>query len=371
MKTKLLCAALFLAPSLAAAAPTGFGDLSIEIGSVSRAGLGSVDSKLATSVDPQLAVTTDPDFNGVGSLFIGGGFCTATLVNSRQAVTAAHCFGDGAGDGSMTGITTTGGVLGLGSSSVSGNTVFFDDVIGISNVAINPLWLGPTGGVDVLGDGTIVSDVFGDGDIAVITLDREATGFNTYDILLEQTFEELFAPHIRVGRGTSSPLSDPSDVTVDFQARVGVNEYDLFLSNIIALDTVVPGSRLLYDCDSGDSADNFLPSFSTAAPGQTFGPGSLGFGSLESCAVGGDSGGGNFLVGADGELILAGVTSFGSDPQRFGGFGGDTRTAAHADFLLSSLFRTGGGGVNEVPAPAPLTLLLAGLFGLGFARRRG
>ncbi|MEL6363426.1 MAG: trypsin-like serine protease [Pseudomonadota bacterium] len=368
MKLKFACASLALFPAAAFAAPI---TTDLTFAEVGEHVAGNAQSTLATVGDPDGAISNDPIFNGVGSLFVGGGLCTATLVNSFQAITAAHCFGDGAGDGSLTNITTDNVVLGLGDVFIDGATAFFEDVINIAEVIINPLWLGPTGGVDVLPDGSLVQDVLGDGDIAIINLATEAVGFNTYDVLLEQTFDELFQPHIRVGRGSNSPLGDPSDVGSDLEIRVGANEYDLFLSNVLATDTVLPGSKLLYDCDSGAVADNFLPSFSTAGPGEVFGPGSLGLGDIEACATPGDSGGGNFIIDPfTGELILVGVTSFGSSPQQFGGFGGDTSTAAHGDWLAQNLFVTGGGPIQPVSAPAPLGLLVLGLLGIGAAARR-
>lgn len=320
---------------------------------------GPLEHKLQVAGDPALAVVTNNNedaffgdsLDGVGSLFVqGGGFCTTTLINPLQAITAAHCFGDPTGDGSATGLSQ-GGRVGFGDAVIdnNSNTVFFDEVFDIANVDINPLWLGATGGAN--------NNVFGDGDIAVITFDSWVGERSYYDLLLDNTtFEELFVPHVRVGRGTAGDLGVPGDADniFDFQRRIGLNQYDFFLSNFAGVPpTQAQGSRLLYDCDDGSAAND---SFGAGIRGSL---NQLGFGASESCADGGDSGSGNFIVDpVTFELTIVGVTSFGTDDQQYGGFGGDTRTASHAQWLNSV--------VANVPVPATVGLFglaLAGLFG--------
>lgn len=321
-------------------------------GILSISDIGSVERKLQVAGDPALAIVdndNEGDFfadslDGVGSLFVaGGGICTTTLINERQAVTAAHCFGDPQGDGSTLGLSQ-GGAVGFGDAVISGNRVFFDDVRRISRVDINPLWLGATGGTNP--DGT--PDVTGDGDIAIITFDSWIYNRTFYDLLLDNTFEEFFQPHVRVGRGTAGDLGVPGDADniFDFQRRIGLNQYDFTLNK--GGDTVARSSIALYDCDNGDPAFDFF-----GPTGRT--PNELGFGQFEACADGGDSGSGNFIVSADGRLTIAGITSFGTVNQQYGGIGGDTRTAAHANWIRSTL-------ATDVPVPATI-----GLFGLALA----
>lgn len=144
------------------------------------------------------------------------------------------------------------------------------------------------------------------------------------------------------------------------------------------------GETYVFDFDNGNANQNAITRLYALA-GVNFAS-DLGQGSAEAMIAGGDSGGGDFVVGGNGMLLLSGVHSYGWDlctnlanggiadslancvvaPQNpkgasFGSLGGSTAVFSSLAWIES---------VTAVPEPTTGTLLLAGLACCGWLARR-
>lgn len=321
-------------------------------------GMGVVAPVLTTVASPEYyEIAPGSGLDGVAALRIttpSGNFgCTGSLLSTGMHVlTAAHCVTDSTGQAAATSVEAT--------FAAGGGAV-----LNTSSYVVHPDWTGL---------------LFGGGDLAILEL-SESPGVAGYDIVRDQSLtNDIIA--ILAGYGTSG-TGVTGNVLPFGTLRAGFNRIDGVWPGFL-----FGGSPFAFDFDSGLQAHDFLGFLSPLAA-------DLGLGVYEAMAVPGDSGGPTFTL--DGKIL--GVHSFiGSlgrlfDPEApvgvYGDFGGDTRVAAYADWIDSTLLGGpfapvaatgltvgGGGGVfvlanTHVPEPTVLGLLAFGLAGLARTRRAG
>lgn len=305
--------------------------------------------------DPRYANAGDNLRTGVASLFItfagtepSGFLCTATAIDRRHVVTAAHCLRNTTPEGEADVVTRIVVVF------PSGVNYQFDSNAGqVESFDVHPLY-------DALEP---VVGAFAPGDIAVIRLTQDLPAdVESYDLYRDpDEFGQATRHygHGRAGKGNKGDVLGSSF----FYARTGLNRYEQVLAPLfIPLDIF---DQLLHDFDSGGRKHNamewwFTSSFAChpenaenpeqAQDGQctTFKDGSYpdfkGFDTLEVGIAPGDSGGPGFIDGK-----LAGVHSFGFTHScegvsngtdfscglnsSFGEMSGDTRVSSYADWI--------------------------------------
>ncbi|MEM9417445.1 MAG: trypsin-like serine protease [Planctomycetota bacterium] len=271
------------------------------------------------------------DHDGVGDLLFsdtsGSTFrCSGALIGGGQYIlSAAHCFTDGAGTQTVT------------SASFSVDTPTGTVSATASTIDIHPMWNG---------------QFFNGYDVAVLTLDTPLNlpGVPIYE--LNRNFgNELGVQSIKVGYGTSGDGNTGGTIASGTK-RAGLNEYedDGLGTDPVTGDTGIGGIDnnelvLTYDFDSNFANRNDISGTDSDhdAFGFFFGVNDLGFGDDEVGAAPGDSGGATF-IDDNGELVIAGITSYGlrlislidgtsSDVDgalnaSWGEFGVDTRVSA-------------------------------------------
>ena len=330
------------------------------------------EAMLMTSGDP-----TDPTYanaganlrNGVGSIFTafestapsGSGFlCTATVINDRQILTAAHCLRNTTESGDPDPLTEIIVILPSGVFYV-----FFSDVGDIAGFAVNPLYdfTQPIVGAFALGDVAVIE--------MTNDLPADVERYDLYRGTNEFGLETRHYGHGRSGKGTKGATGG-SDF---FYARTGLNQYEATLGAFFG----PPFDQLLHDFDSGGSKHNAMdwwfspvqcgPEQVTNPPwaqdgkcttfkGRNF-PDFKGFGKFVVGVAPGDSGGPGFIDG-----MIAGVHSFGFThscagvangtdftcglDSSYGEMSGDTRVSTYADWI-DAVGAEGGVALTPVP----------------------
>lgn len=276
-----------------------------------------------------------------------GSFCTGSLLTGGQYIlTAAHCL-------------TKGNTL---NPELINQPFFanFNLASGLIQVPIRNLFILPTW------QGSILQG----NDLALLSLLEPAPAeAEQYDIYREmnelgQTFTKV--GYGRVGTGVTGDFS-PNGLTAFFgQNQFEGTESDLVNLVNFPLGDVAPLSQLLFDFDSGRTANNLL--------------GSLGLGNNEVSGGKGDSGGPTFIGNR-----IAGITSYrvggygliaptdmdGVMNSSFGELAGDARVSTYSSFIDEVL--SGNvipSGENTAAVPEPTTIMGSVAFGLWVLKRR-
>lgn len=290
--------------------------------------VGTSPDSPAARVDPN---TADSPWAGVGSLSVGAGTYTATLISPNHVLTAAHV------------------VAGVAPGAITFNLNFGGDLtqrIGAAQIFIYPGYSG------------FNSPNLND-DLAIIRLAQPApTGAPIYRLqrgALPPGTTLTFVGYGASGRGNDTAgATVPPSPTVK---RTGQNHADRF-----ALDNEGSGKANIYsfDFDGPTAASNLMGNLTL---GNNF----------ETMVAGGDSGSPAFVRGNDGDWQLAGVNAFTFDVRTnldqarstFGTGGGGMLVSAYTGWI---------DGVVTTPkqalAPASYALLLGSLGLVGFVVRR-
>ena len=265
------------------------------------AGLAQKNMTYTTTAGAAAARTSS--YNGVGSIFVNtvstglnSGFsCTASLINATTVLSAAHCIYDhDEATGALDPITR----IRLYLPSFGDRGLPTTEVYNATSFAYNPLYNDP----NAPGFGDIGSGY----DVSLITLDRLATGHDTYSLYTGANPLGVFT---EVGTGSSG---GPAGYTTnDSFKRVGANTYDVYGDQVFS---DVSHGVVMSDFDDGTTTHDLLGRLGRTA-GQRGIPG-------ESNSAPGDSGGPEF--NAAGQIVS--VTSFGITGAVFQGFCGNDAT---------------------------------------------
>lgn len=310
--------------------------------------------------DPASANAGENLRNGVGSIFIeftnAGYICTASAIDSRHILTAAHCVRE---DGDA--VQRLRFVLSAGLPA----PIIIDAV----SFTVHPFY-----------DITLpFYGAFAHGDIAVVELAEDLPpGIDTYDIY---TGSDEFGQEARhYGHGRSGKGNKGATGGADFYyARTGLNTYEQYLEPFFG-DGLQ--DQLLHDFDSGGSKHNAMEWWFTSAfkcnpdnpnnpPWAQDGqcttykdgsyPDSKGFGKREVGIAPGDSGGPGFVNGKIAGVHSFGFTHFcegvtnGTDftcglDSSYGEMAGDTRVSTYATWINDSV----AGIVRSTSIPGPV-----------------
>ena len=285
------------------------------------------------------------ELDGVVLVNAGGALGSGSLLSTgRHILTAAH-------------VVDAGGGQPVPAAQVS---VTFDLATGpvtipASQIFINPLY---SGALNVVGDIAIIE--------LATTAPIEADRYEIY-----RGADEVGKTFELVGYGLYGTGVLPQQGN-DGLKRHGYNTYEstggLFNPRLQALNlpgfNVMGDSLLVYDFDNGTAEND--------AFGRLYNIKNTGLGQLEVGAAPGDSGGPNFIIGADGKRRIATVVSGGFtsatlqavlanpgapiDPTgatdaSFGDFGFDTRVSAYASWIDDILGGSGGEFLVNEDAP--------------------
>lgn len=362
------------------------------------------------------SVVADSQYTGVGRIFVSlestattgfGSGCTASLVNSRTLLTAAHCV-TSPGD-PITGIT-----LNLPAARNAAGTTEGRVNVEATGYIVHPDW---TGGVL---DGA---------DVALVYLSEAPVGVDIYSLyggtgeFNNDSYEKIGAGTIGLGstgRFQTVAGQPPEPSSNDGRKRLGKNIYEFTWAEVEVAYYAYNGidiapacdangldywglncnSILTFDMDSGDAFNDIFGLYLDKPQLGVVVDGVL----VDANSSGGDSGGPTFIDGK-----IAGVTSFGitggifeglcgdgwpdpsfsRDPDTgagdsctdssWGEISGDARVSTYRDWLDPLVARNFGNGVQGyvafaafVPEPASWAMMITGfgLVGLMARRRR-
>ncbi|MEO1969387.1 MAG: PEPxxWA-CTERM sorting domain-containing protein [Sphingomonadaceae bacterium] len=315
---------------------------------------GYAESRMTYANASDIPTARTSGYSGVGSVYIQTastastglvGVCTGSLINSTTVLTAAHCLYDHDEAGNYDPVTSISFFLPSLGAAIDGSAAGF----GAVNYAFNPDYNG---------------DILSGYDVALFTLGKEATGYDTYDLYYGDPLQQ----YIEVGTGTIGGPTGTDPSLSDFYKRVGTNIYEYYGDQVFY---DVSHGVVLSDFDDGTAAHDVFGQL--GGNRQTGIPG-------ESNSSQGDSGGPEFIDGA-----IATVTSFGISAVAFQGGCG----AGYIDPYASSTGRCTNSSVGElagntlvsynknfidgylgVPEPATWAMMIFGFAFVGGAMRR-
>lgn len=269
-------------------------------------------------------------FTAVTEIFLDGGLCSGSLINSSHVLTAQHC------------------TFGLDPFDIS---VRFRDSDPL-NTLIDEISVASVFEVDAtnnLLDGT---------DIAILELSAPVPEFVTPLRFLTDTDSLVGSTVTTVGFGLNGVGSEGNQFTRDGRRWAVENILDSIGSAPLPDGTVIPGSANVFsfDFDDGTALNNTLSDFgSSPLPLTNEGNGSPG-----------DSGG-PLLVRHNDELLIAGVTSGGTTENGvFGTIGWWTGSEQHRSFIE----QRGGQFVSTPESSSPLALITLGAVSASVVRIR-
>lgn len=318
--------------------------------------------------DPKYANAGANLRTGVGSIFIefagipvGGFICTASVIDRRHVLTAAHCVTEAGDTVSRIRLILT---AGLASSLI----------VDAESFSVHPLYPATIGALGA----------FAAGDVAVIRLVEDLPDeIEAYDLFTTADGGEYGRETRHYGHGRSGKGNKGATGGADFfYARTGLNRYEAELDEFFGSGIL---DQLLHDFDSGGRRHNAMEWWLTSAfrcaplhpdnppqaqDGQctTFKDGSYpdfkGFGKFEVGIAPGDSGGPGFIDGKIAGVHSFGFTHFcegvtnGTDftcglDSSYGEMAGDTRVSTYASWIEASAE----GLVDMIPVPEPLPLV--------------
>ncbi|ARV58765.1 hypothetical protein BZZ01_09040 [Nostocales cyanobacterium HT-58-2] len=311
---------------------------------LSTLGTAELAGAIVTAGDSQSHQLVPGEFSGVVSINTATNHCTGSLLKGGlHILTAAHCITDDNGKFKTSDLNKTKATFNLSTGSVS---------IPVTDFFVHPNY-----------DGKFYKG----NDIAVLRLSTSAPSqAQQYDIYRAQ--DEVGKIFTQVGYGYlgNGYAGQDTQSNLSQLGYFGKNQFDasegifnpLFKQQLPDLTSMIPGSQLFYDFDSGVSTND--------AFGTHFGIKNLGLGNEESNIAAGDSGGPAFI-----DDLIAGIASYsfsdsfvfpsgvhtdlttGTDSS-FGEFSVTTRISNYAQFIDAVL-------ANKVVSAAPLPLRLTTL----------
>jgi V8-like Glu-specific endopeptidase len=271
-----------------------------------------VQTRMTYSTAAAVSAAKTSGYSGVGSIFVAyestatsgfGSLCTASMIRSNTALTAAHCIYDYDEAGNYDPVKEVflimpsfGDLL----ASTPATTVF-----SAIDWAYNPGY----DKIDLDGSitgtiGTHYGDIVSGYDTGLLKLGVDVVGHQIYDLFLGnplQQYTEVGTGTIGIGFGTYS------GVPQDYLKRVGSNIFEFYGDEVFS---DVSHGVVLSDFDDGTATHDVF--------GRVFGATQLGVTDEASSSVG-DSGGPEFIDGK-----IAAVTSFGITGGVFQGYCGGT-----------------------------------------------